>query len=104
MTVTFSVTPAMHYRVQRALAWQLTSVRIAYVLAAIFPCVVVGLVVAGGEALTEALRTLGYPLTAFILVWVALVPLLNRWSAARRYGLARPAYSSEDGAPPLLAT
>jgi hypothetical protein len=84
MTVTFRVTPAMHYRVRRALAWQLPSVRIAYALAAIFPCVVIGLVVAGGESLAEALRTLGYPLTAFILVWVALVPLLNRWSAARR--------------------
>jgi hypothetical protein len=93
--VQFSISPALLYRAQRAIAREVPWIRWAKVLLiAGFPLLSLSIGLALGESLIEVLRTNWWSIVGFPACWLIGLPLLQRWDAARLFR-ATPALQSE---------
>lgn len=84
MQVRFTVTPRMVYRAQRAIQRHVGWVRwMGYLVVGGYPLAIIALTLAYGGTIRGAIRANWISMLAFPLLWFVVLPLLQRWTAAR---------------------
>ena len=74
----------MLYAARRAVMRHTTWMRFSgYVVLLFFPLVIIGMNLAAGHTVGDAVRTNGVIYAGLVIIWLVGLPLLTRWSSAR---------------------